>query len=233
MGPDGIHCSGVENEIQLVAPSIPSRLMTSHTARASSSRRRRRRTGTHTLLKLPLLLGVPAVMFWMLRRRGTAWAPGREESGPWRRYGPAVAPDQMGVHPRSLARHRARVAALGGLACRHPDRARAGLSAVRASSSLRRHGCEGAKTTQPFATERSGTITPAGELTSAVPGDRHPRRGARRTERPTTLMLRTAPNTPARPAPRRTRTREWIDLTDLRQHAAGPDDRHLALHSVG
>lgn len=44
----------------------------------------------HTMLKLPLLLGVPAVMFWILRRRGTAWAPGREEPGPWRRYGPAV-----------------------------------------------------------------------------------------------------------------------------------------------
>ncbi|UQS26410.1 CPBP family intramembrane metalloprotease [Amycolatopsis thermalba] len=44
----------------------------------------------HTLLKVLLLLGVPAAMFWILRRWGTAWRPagGRPEVG--RRWAPAI-----------------------------------------------------------------------------------------------------------------------------------------------
>lgn len=42
----------------------------------------------HTLLKLPLLLGVPAVMFWLLRREPTTWTTGPVTS--WRRYGPVI-----------------------------------------------------------------------------------------------------------------------------------------------
>ncbi len=44
----------------------------------------------HTLLKLPLLLAVPAVMFGVVRHRRGAWTPPREKSGPWRRYGPTA-----------------------------------------------------------------------------------------------------------------------------------------------
>ncbi|QUH06395.1 CPBP family intramembrane metalloprotease [Saccharopolyspora erythraea] len=59
----------------------------------------------HTLLKLALLLCVPAVAFWLLRRRGDATqpghrrntapqpdasAPGDAETASWRRYGPLI-----------------------------------------------------------------------------------------------------------------------------------------------
>ncbi|EHR48487.1 putative metal-dependent membrane protease [Saccharomonospora marina XMU15] len=43
----------------------------------------------HTLLKLPLLLGVPAVMFWLLRREPATWTA-ESPTTSWRRYGPAI-----------------------------------------------------------------------------------------------------------------------------------------------
>ncbi|WP_232376257.1 CPBP family intramembrane glutamic endopeptidase [Amycolatopsis aidingensis] len=44
----------------------------------------------HTILKALLLLGVPATMFWILRRRGTAWRPAAAEPDVWRRWAPAI-----------------------------------------------------------------------------------------------------------------------------------------------
>jgi membrane protease YdiL (CAAX protease family) len=44
----------------------------------------------HTLLKVLLLLCVPAAMFWSLRRRGTAWRPAGGQPDMWRRWGPAI-----------------------------------------------------------------------------------------------------------------------------------------------
>jgi membrane protease YdiL (CAAX protease family) len=46
----------------------------------------------HTLLKLPLLLGVPMALFWAVRRRSGARknGDGRGLTEPWRRWGPAV-----------------------------------------------------------------------------------------------------------------------------------------------
>ncbi|MCP2259560.1 Membrane protease YdiL, CAAX protease family [Streptoalloteichus tenebrarius] len=45
----------------------------------------------HTLLKLPLLLGVPAVLFWISRRRGTPSTFLRSAAPPGRRWAPWVA----------------------------------------------------------------------------------------------------------------------------------------------
>jgi membrane protease YdiL (CAAX protease family) len=46
----------------------------------------------HTLLKLPLLLGIPVILFWAVRRRTGVRTNGDRGGviGPWRRWGPAV-----------------------------------------------------------------------------------------------------------------------------------------------
>ncbi|WP_237771140.1 CPBP family intramembrane glutamic endopeptidase [Kribbella sp. ALI-6-A] len=44
----------------------------------------------HTLLKLLLLLAVPLAMFFILRRKGTAWQPERAVLDGWRRWAPVV-----------------------------------------------------------------------------------------------------------------------------------------------
>jgi len=44
----------------------------------------------HTLLKVLLLLGVPAAMFWSLRRRETAWRLTVEQPDVWRRWAPVI-----------------------------------------------------------------------------------------------------------------------------------------------
>lgn len=46
----------------------------------------------HTLLKLPLLLAVPAVLFWAVRRRSGVHVRGEHDGAvtPWRRWGPTV-----------------------------------------------------------------------------------------------------------------------------------------------
>ncbi|MBB4935314.1 membrane protease YdiL (CAAX protease family) [Lipingzhangella halophila] len=44
----------------------------------------------HTLLKLSLLLAAPLVLFWWLRRSGTAWAAGEQRPEPWNRWAPAI-----------------------------------------------------------------------------------------------------------------------------------------------
>jgi hypothetical protein len=46
----------------------------------------------HTLLKLPLLLGVPAVLFWVVRRLSDVPVNGDRGgvTGPWRWWGPVV-----------------------------------------------------------------------------------------------------------------------------------------------
>lgn len=44
----------------------------------------------HTLLKLILLLAVPALLFWLSRRSATDREPVRERHAAWHRYGPVV-----------------------------------------------------------------------------------------------------------------------------------------------
>ncbi|WP_177226945.1 CPBP family intramembrane glutamic endopeptidase [Saccharopolyspora shandongensis] len=44
----------------------------------------------HTALKLLLLLGVPAVTFWLLRRKGAARTSALQGPGSWRHWGPLI-----------------------------------------------------------------------------------------------------------------------------------------------